>query len=324
MPLFRSVSARRAFREIRLFSGASRPRHRMYQPFGPESQNIIDEKPIWQPLCNSIASPSVRSMITTLPQLDSPSVPSRPASVHPGDLISQLLQEQSTLTAVEQFSTWHQLHSEPEQAKYYRDLLPAAMPIGGQQLAFEVDLDRCSGCKACVVACHSLNGLDDEESFRDVGLLLGTAETSAAFQHVTTACHHCVDPGCLSACPVNAYEKDLITGIVHHLDDQCFGCQYCTLACPYEVPKIPRRQRHCSQVRHVQSAARSRRGSRVCAGLSASGHQYPNDRNRRRQNGGAVDDVSASFAKPANHDSNDSLCRKSRRRFWSSCWERMP
>lgn len=192
-------------------------------------------------------------MTTILPQLDSPTVPSRKASVHPGDLISQLLQEQSALTAVEQFSTWHQLHSEPEQAKYYRDLLPAAMPIGGQQLAFEVDLDRCSGCKACVVACHSLNGLDDEESFRDVGLLLGTAETSAAFQHVTTACHHCIDPGCLNACPVNAYEKDLITGIVRHLDDQCFGCQYCTLACPYEVPKyhaakgIVRKCDMCSQ-----------------------------------------------------------------------------
>ncbi len=39
------------------------------------------------------------------------------------------------------------------------------------------------------------------------------------------------------ACPVNAYEKDPITGIVKHLDDQCFGCQYCTMACPYDVPK---------------------------------------------------------------------------------------
>ena len=39
------------------------------------------------------------------------------------------------------------------------------------------------------------------------------------------------------ACPVNAYEKDPVTGIVKHLDDQCFGCQYCTMACPYEVPK---------------------------------------------------------------------------------------
>ena len=36
---------------------------------------------------------------------------------------------------------------------------------------------------------------------------------------------------------MNAYEKDPVTGIVRHLDDQCFGCQYCTLACPYEVPK---------------------------------------------------------------------------------------
>mgnify|MGYP002629584000 FL=1 len=192
-------------------------------------------------------------MTTTIPQLDSPSTISRPAAVHPGDLISQLLQEQSTLTAVEEFSSWHESHNEPEQSKHYRNLLPTMMPQEGQQLAFEVDLDRCSGCKACVVACHSLNGLDDEESFRDVGLLLGMTENSTAFQHVTTACHHCIDPGCLNACPVNAYEKDPVTGIVRHLDDQCFGCQYCTLACPYEVPKyhaakgIVRKCDMCSQ-----------------------------------------------------------------------------
>ena len=157
--------------------------------------------------------------------------------LHPSDLISQLLYEQSTLTAVEEFSTWHQAHTEPAQAQYYRNLMPAAMPQPGQQLAFKVDLDKCSGCKACVVACHSLNGLDEGESFRDVGLLLAPSSSLAQFQHVTTACHHCIDPGCLSACPVNAYEKDPITGIVRHLDDQCFGCQYCTLACPYQVPK---------------------------------------------------------------------------------------
>jgi DMSO reductase anchor subunit/ferredoxin len=36
---------------------------------------------------------------------------------------------------------------------------------------------------------------------------------------------------------VLAYEKDPITGIVRHLDDQCIGCQYCVLKCPYDVPK---------------------------------------------------------------------------------------
>jgi len=35
---------------------------------------------------------------------------------------------------------------------------------------------------------------------------------------------------------VRAYEKDPITGIVEHLDDQCIGCKYCMLTCPYDVP----------------------------------------------------------------------------------------
>ncbi|HXU80626.1 MAG TPA: DmsC/YnfH family molybdoenzyme membrane anchor subunit, partial [Polyangia bacterium] len=56
-------------------------------------------------------------------------------------------------------------------------------------------------------------------------------------QTVTTSCHHCVDPACMSGCPVQAYEKDPVTGIVRHLDDQCIGCQYCTLMCPYDAPK---------------------------------------------------------------------------------------
>ncbi|MGZ3406441.1 MAG: DmsC/YnfH family molybdoenzyme membrane anchor subunit, partial [Polyangia bacterium] len=54
---------------------------------------------------------------------------------------------------------------------------------------------------------------------------------------VTTACHHCLDPACMSGCPVGAYEKDALTGIVKHLDDQCIGCQYCTFTCPYDVPQ---------------------------------------------------------------------------------------
>ncbi len=106
-----------------------------------------------------------------------------------------------------------------------------------QQRLSAVDLDRCSGCKACVTACHTLNGLDESETWRDVGLLVGGTPANPVMQHVTTACHHCLEPACMIACPVDAYEKDPVTGIVKHLDDQCFGCQYCTLACPYDVPK---------------------------------------------------------------------------------------
>jgi Fe-S-cluster-containing dehydrogenase component/DMSO reductase anchor subunit len=152
-------------------------------------------------------------------------------------LVDALLEEQRSLTAVERFSRAHQSEVSPHQARFYRDLIPLTAPAPGQQYAFEVDLDKCSGCKACVTACHALNGLDEEETWRDVGLL-HSDDWRAPFQrHVTTACHHCVDPGCLNGCPVLAYDKDPVTGIVRHLDDQCIGCHYCEMKCPYDVPK---------------------------------------------------------------------------------------
>jgi formate dehydrogenase iron-sulfur subunit len=159
------------------------------------------------------------------------------APARTGGLIDALLADQYDLSAVERFARLHDDGHESLSGPVYSALLPASPPGPGQQLAFEVDLDRCSGCKACVAACHSLNGLDDGETWRDVGLLVGGTAALPVLQHVTTACHHCLEPACLTACPVDAYEKDPVTGIVRHLDDQCFGCQYCTLACPYDVPK---------------------------------------------------------------------------------------
>lgn len=151
--------------------------------------------------------------------------------------LRSLLQEQQELSAVDQFVKDTESGNGPAQSRFYSKLLPATPPGPGQQLAFEVNLDNCSGCKACVTACHSLNGLDASETWRDVGLLIGGTESLPVMQHVTAACHHCLEPACMIACPVNAYEKHADTGIVRHLDDQCFGCQYCTLACPYDVPK---------------------------------------------------------------------------------------
>jgi Fe-S-cluster-containing dehydrogenase component/DMSO reductase anchor subunit len=152
--------------------------------------------------------------------------------------IDRYLQEQADLSAVERFSQHHEADALPLQARYYRDLIPLNRPEPGQQYAFAVDLDACTGCKACVAACHSLNGLDDGESWRSVTLLAGGTSAAPFQQTVTSACHHCVDPACLNGCPVDAYEKDPITGIVSHLDDQCIGCGYCTLTCPYEVPVL--------------------------------------------------------------------------------------
>ena len=160
-------------------------------------------------------------------------------SPNPVDYLRALLEEQRALSVAERFAQRHVDTVSPLQARHYRDLIPLSAPKPGEQYAFEVDLDSCSGCKACVAACHSLNGLDEGEAWRSVGLVvLNGPDASAApsTQHVTTACHHCVEPGCLQGCPVMAYDKDPRTGIVKHLDDQCIGCQYCVFTCPYEVP----------------------------------------------------------------------------------------
>jgi formate dehydrogenase iron-sulfur subunit len=159
-------------------------------------------------------------------------------------LVSQFLDMQQDLTAVERFSRRHEADELPHGERLYKDLIPLAKPASGQQYAFQVDLDACTGCKACVTACHRLNGLDDDEAetWRSVGLLHGGTSDEPVQQTVTTACHHCVDPACMKGCPVKAYEKDPVTGIVKHLDDQCIGCQYCTLTCPYEVPQFSKRR----------------------------------------------------------------------------------
>jgi len=147
--------------------------------------------------------------------------------------LERYLAEQADLAPVERFS----LCEVPERGSW-QDRIPLTAPVAGQQYAFDVNLDTCTGCKACVTACHNVNGLDEGESFRTVGLLTGGTAIQPFQQTVTTACHHCVDPACLNGCPTNAYEKDALTGIVAHLDGRCLGCGYCTWTCPYEVPRF--------------------------------------------------------------------------------------
>src|SRR5258706_16259951 len=103
--------------------------------------------------------------------------PTKPSASAPDDhdgrtLIDELLTDQRRLTAVEEFSRAHDAHE--VRGLRYQKLLPVTAPAPGQQYAFEVDLDQCSGCKACVTACHSLNGLDEEETWRSVGALIST------------------------------------------------------------------------------------------------------------------------------------------------------
>jgi Fe-S-cluster-containing dehydrogenase component/DMSO reductase anchor subunit len=193
----------------------------------------------------SVAMIDAEVALSNLPAIDgakhdSSSRPASGSNSNGSSLIERFLEDQRQLTAVERFARVHDAGA-PVQARRYSTLMPTSPPQSGEQYAFEVDLDACSGCKSCVTACHTLNGLDDNEAWRDVGMLHGGPVDLPVIQHVTAACHHCLDPACMNVCPVKAYEKDAATGIVRHLDDQCIGCQYCMLACPYDVPKYNHR-----------------------------------------------------------------------------------
>ena len=61
-------------------------------------------------------------------------------------LIDDLLAEQQLPVA--RFSRKHERHTLPAQAKYYRDLIPLSSPAAGEQYAFAVDLDACTGTDA--------------------------------------------------------------------------------------------------------------------------------------------------------------------------------
>ena len=155
------------------------------------------------------------------------------------NVIQETLRSQGDLSAVERFARLHEQGEVHE--SLYEAQIPLTKPKKGQQYGFQVDLDACTGCKACVVGCNKLNGLDHDEAWRAVGVIHGGSAEAPIQQTVTTACHHCLDPACMNGCPVGAYEKNKDTGIVKHLDDQCIGCQYCTLTCPYEVPQYNKR-----------------------------------------------------------------------------------
>ncbi|MBP1635279.1 MAG: hypothetical protein H6Q10_1853 [Acidobacteria bacterium] len=102
--------------------------------------------------------------------------------------------------------------------------------------AFVLDLGRCVGCGACVLACRLENRWEPETPWRRVLPLNLRRRPGGPTYFLSVACHHCERPACLAACPTGAYERRADGAVVHHAD-RCIGCRYCEMACPFGAPR---------------------------------------------------------------------------------------
>ncbi|MFC1734440.1 4Fe-4S dicluster domain-containing protein, partial [candidate division KSB1 bacterium] len=104
------------------------------------------------------------------------------------------------------------------------------------------DVTRCIGCEECVDACALENGQRVNLLWRwsSKDGLSGDRFTSIvrtdAGSYVRKQCRHCLDPACVSACPVGALTKT-DTGAVVYDADKCMGCRYCMMSCPFGIPR---------------------------------------------------------------------------------------
>ena len=112
------------------------------------------------------------------------------------------------------------------------------------QYSMLFDLNRCTGCNACVVACKQENDLPPgtdakpgETGFSFINVECFGPEgvyPDLSMYYQPTLCMHCAEPPCIDACPVEAIIKR-DDGIVLIDKEACTGCEACLEACPYDA-----------------------------------------------------------------------------------------
>lgn len=105
-----------------------------------------------------------------------------------------------------------------------------------KKYAFLIDSSRCTGCRACEIACKNENKLPVGPRWRRVRVTEEGSYPNLQVTSLSFSCNHCDEPKCAEICPAGAYTKRS-DGLVVHDESKCIGCRYCTMACPYGAPQ---------------------------------------------------------------------------------------
>lgn len=124
-----------------------------------------------------------------------------------------------------------------------KTLPPAAPAARRRRYGMVIDLDRCTGCGACMTACAAENNVapgpaaaDERKAIQLIRVHTVREPNSRRTVFVPILCMQCGDKTpCVTVCPQQAVEVDPLTGIVEQMPQRCLGCRYCMAACPYQV-----------------------------------------------------------------------------------------
>lgn len=96
------------------------------------------------------------------------------------------------------------------------------------------DQSKCVGCGECEDACHITNLVPKDQYRMRVDDRTNPNDVLNRF-FTRISCQQCEEAHCVEVCPSQACHRDSKTNIVTMDKDDCIGCKYCIVACPYDV-----------------------------------------------------------------------------------------